>query len=207
MRAVTLRQPHAALVANQVQRWVTFPRRPRIEVGDGLLIHAGEQAVRSKDVPEGWFCSTDADGVTRMCGPPLLDLGPWLTLHFGAMLAWSRVGDVVPVVDNDADSLGACVQPTEQHHGQRGLIHWHADDSWTDISDQLPFADWSEGWAVRLESVGMLDEPVREYPWRPGKPPQDCWGGADVPEPVELLPVRGRGGIWTPDPGLVKACR
>lgn len=230
VRAVTLRQPHATLVAHGVQPWVTMPSRGKVQVGDGVLVTAGGGPVRTGrigsyvvdgrrrrdvDVPHRlWRWENE-----RLAEDYLVPLGPCVP-------ARGRVGDVVPVVgwadlgDPECivvhdDALHHCI-PSDESNGPQHITGSLVPDGAhliRDISDQLPFCDWSLGWAFRLVDVEPLDEPVREYrPW--GRQVEGDLLGALEASLLKAeaarkppIPVRGRAGWWTPDPGLVEACR
>lgn len=189
-----------------------MPGRGTVQAGDEVLVTAG--AERPEHLSQVGEWSVHSLYTEPESGPELRRLG---SVHAGELvpdryerglaypmplgpcvLARGRVGDVVPVVEprrapGHATHVSRMAADGRlmlwRTEGQPEPIFWPA----TDISDQLPFCDWSPGrWAFRLVDMVALDEPVRGYPGI-GR--------------HRVLPVRGRAGWWTPDPGLVEACR
>lgn len=184
--AINVDQPYASLLAHGITNWLTAAEPP----------------------PDG---VTDAE---------------WLIVS-GAVLGVGRVLDVLPIVPHAGCRDGSphvCI-------GSYGMLaHSKLHEPWPDgetehdISDQLPYGDWSPGrWAWRME-VRRLDPPVREYDcpecerWcevlvsnavghdRIDLPKHSPLGGDGRPCPG-VLPVRGRQGVWRPDPALVAVVR
>lgn len=198
----------------------------RITPDDDVLIVSSRKRVTSERVPEGWFYDDETGAIGGGgFGSPF---GAWRSYPapLGAVLGVGRVTDVVPIVDNRTECAHICHQ-----HGRlayfgdpRGLSLAETLRQLADISDQLPYADWSPGrWAWRME-VRRLDPPVREYDcpecerWcevlvsnavghdRIDLPKHSPLGGDGRPCPG-VLPVRGRQGVWRPDPALVAVVR
>lgn len=190
MRALTIRNPYAALVAHGYKGVETRPAPPagdmcppgarplpgaRLNRGDLLLIHAGV----AKDGPgRAWRPLLDP------LHPALLrdDVQP---LPLGAVIASARLTDVVPIVGQDGDLTEhepPCIEHRPRGAMNAGLWRWPAwedtdpDDDVgdaVDISDELDYGDWTPGrWAWLLSDVHRLAEPV---------------------------PCKGRQGVWIVD--------
>ncbi len=225
--AINVDQPYASLLAHGIKGWETRPHPPagwpgipegtrrmpgcRITPDDDVLIVSSRKRVTSERVPEGWFYDDETGAIGGGgFGSPF---GAWRSYPapLGAVLGVGRVTDVVPIVDNRTEGAHICHQ-----HGRlayfgdpRGLSLAETLRQLADISDQLPYGDWSPGrWAWRMEVRG-LTEPVTEYP----ACPFGCVASGTIhecsPESRALCvePVRGRQGVWRPDPALVAAVR
>lgn len=175
LRAVTLPQPHASLVAAGVQTIVTLPW-PTDWRGD-LLIHARAKApVPGDDYGTGWWW--EPNGID-MAEPSIISApSPWqeFPAPLGAVVAVARVTDCVPIVGEDEglrDDLATFVGI--DHHGGPHL--WYGGLGAIGLGDQLPYADFTPGrWALLLDDV----------------------------RPVHVPDVKGRPGVWTPDPDLTR---
>lgn len=171
LRAVTLPQPHASLVAAGVQTIVTLPR-PTDWRGD-LLIHAGAKApVMGDEIgATGWYWEWDVnDGIVTN--------GHTLTTHpapLGAVVAVARVTDCAPIVDEDEGLRSDNDRLWVSIDASRGPRLWSRDLCYMVLGRQLPYADFTPGrWALLLDDV----------------------------RPVHVPDVKGRSGLWTPDPDL-----
>jgi hypothetical protein len=204
-----------------------------LEPGREVWVHAGKQAPTSADIPEGWFYDEETG---RLGGGGFgSPVGGYRSfpLPLGAVLSRHRLAEVVPIVDSDSrnddgsgydyGSDGPCIA-SGATNGFGDLTRWSSieDDDWLDIPNQLPYADWSPGrWAWRLELIERLEVPVREYPVPvddAGCSTSYCFGatGAEMEQyPIckgcnydgtRMVPVRGRPGIWHPEPALIEAC-
>lgn len=232
--AINVDQPYASLIAHGIKPWETRPSPPAkwpglgkvkrypgcgVQPGDLLLIVASKRRPEH-DSPVGdwcpvcdfggrWSMQHFADGVHG--APEAIDL------PLGAVVAVARLADVVPIVTPSA-------APPCDRFIRRGRSLWITNPNATDfddISDQIPYGDWTPGrWAWRLEDVRRLDEPLREYDapmvcdqqngghcdhWWSGTGCCDCGseGGTDR---RCIVPVRGKQGVWRPDAALVAAC-
>lgn len=225
--AINVDQPYASLLAHGIKGWETRPHPPagwpgipegtrrmpgcRITPDDDVLIVSSRKRVTSERVPEGWFYDDETGAIGGGgFGSPF---GAWRSypVPLGAVLGVGRVLDVLPIVPHAGCRDGSphvCI-------GSYGMLaHSKLHEPWPDgetehdISDQLPYGDWSPGrWAWRME-VRRLDPPVREYDC-----PFGCVASGTIhecsPESRALCvePVRGRQGVWRPDPALVAAVR
>lgn len=154
---LTLRQPWATLVALGVKTietrsWRTNHRGP-------LAIHAGAQRPPHCLTLGRWQSLNQADGVTRLYGPPMYDLGPATIEPFGAIVATCNVIDVVPI-DHGLTSGTGITWDTDR---DRLLSRERTAGSmcWRDVTDQAPYGDFTDGrWAWLLDDVRPLPEPV-----------------------------------------------
>ena len=179
MKALTIRQPWASLIAAGVKTietrsWRTSYRGP-------LAIHAGKaKLARDEDgcgVPVGhdWQPVESWDGSWSLehfaqgehCAPDDIPIS------FGAVVATCTLADVVPIVGlagcrNEAYHL--CLPPGG------ALLHSPLHEPWPDgntehvCDDQLPFGDFTPGrFAWLLTDIEPLPEPV------PAKGRQGLW--------------------------------
>lgn len=187
MRALTLHQPWASLVAAGVKQietrsWSTSYRGP-------LAIHAGKKRIHFGGITylKGTIFDrpqvVDRRTLRLPSGVevPHPDIDDWPK---GAVVATAELVDVVPVNAWRADprgdgwgyavlNAGACVWVDENDSLAPRIGEWQSD-----VSDQLPFGDFTPGrFAWLLDNVRRLDEPV---------------------------PARGYQGLWTPGEDLVE---
>lgn len=225
--AISVYQPHASLIAHGVKGWETRPAPPagwpglpdgtsrmpgcRVTPEDELLIVSGKKRPSITHLP-GF---TDITGEPRAEGNECawLDVRSYpntvLPLSFGAVVAVARVTDVVPIThysDNEHDYQDFIDWFPTEALGPEGLVLFRERCSGPDISDQLPYGDWTPGrWAWRLE-VTRLREPVTTHLC----PRCGGWGSCDdcgLCRGEGDVPVRGRQGVWRPDPALVVTVR
>lgn len=182
MKALTIRQPWASLIAAGVKAietrsWSTSFRGP-------LAIHAGKASGLEGivDYEDGWefvriggwsvgragASSGAPTGSMEMYGPD----GSHIDLPLGAVVATCTLADVVPIADVE-DEFGAdptrC--PVEVWNGADGLDIARWDDGWNldSVTDQLPFGDFTPGrYAFILEDI----------------------------TPCDPVPAKGRQGLW-----------
>lgn len=215
--AINVDQPYASLLAHGIKGWETRPHPPagwpgipegtrrmpgcRITPDDDVLIVSSRKRVTSERVPEGWFYDDETGAIGGGgFGSPF---GAWRSYPapLGAVLGVGRVLDVLPIVPHAGCRDGSphvCI-------GSYGMLaHSKLHEPWPDgetehdISDQLPYGDWTPGrWAWRLDDVRRLTEPVTEY--------RVEWDRSWTPPSTKPTPVRGRQGVWRPDPALVEA--
>lgn len=171
MRALTLWQPWASLVAGGVKTIETrsWPA-PSAAVGQRLAIHAAVRAPAIRTKVGAWT-------VFRAHGVGPLTLGrsgnvtpegqpSALELPVGAVIATARLAACVPMVEFGADG-------SEGYDG--GPACWEQDGAWwldpdpleagatrlTEISEQVPYGDFAPGrWAWLLEDVVSLPSPI-----------------------------------------------
>jgi hypothetical protein len=191
MRALTLHQPWASLVALgakaiETRSWPTSHRGP-------LAIHAAKSLAGLRtiecDYEDGWAVGAlDGDDSRtfhwqRIVGSDVVEMyeggrGP-VPLPLGAVVATCALVDVVPIVDDGGmPGAGGCVVIVPKRPPRfistapfPPLVYMRdVMETGRAIGDQLPYGDFSPGrWAWLLADVVALDEPV---------------------------PARGRQGIW-----------
>ena len=229
--AINVDQPYASLIAHGIKEWETRPyppagwpgipegqrRMPGVRVEPGQVV----RIVSNRSMAKGWACwlsawnDDDADRLNLMesLGWTLDESANgdgWCkvwkpSVPLGAVVAVARITDVVPIVEDYDDVCHAYDGPAAVEHQDGKLWLWpewdsSLDEEPADLSDQLPYGDWTPGrWAWRLDDVRRLTEPVREY--------EVICDVCDYPVPhPAMVPVRGRQGVWRPDPALVAAC-
>lgn len=204
MKATTLPAVNAALVAAGVQSVLTFAKRPAVEAGERLAIHA-RNAGRRGDSAGEWMLDADE----QMGWQAWRRSDGWaLPVHFGCIVASAAVEAVVPIyagpavrgVGNGFYVVGAFLDRRREGTGD--------DFSVVGYDDQLPFADFTPGrWAVLLTDVARTEDRCPA-----------CWGRAfDCDHPrhgmslgcicgvcdsgtCPPIPWRGHPGIWRWEP-------
>lgn len=206
MKALTVWQPHASLMAIRAKRietrgWSTSYRGP-------LAIHA---AARKPDVEmledgyagELYRHAEPFDDCVAQWIPPQDDDPDWrlytehdrfVTPHpmpLGAVVATGNLVDVLPIVGHgDEIDAGAPYigwwTGAERGTPEASLHIWEEDEAIADITSDAPFGDYSPGrfgWV--MEDVQELDEPI------PAKGKQGLWDWrldacpyADAPSPL-----------------------
>lgn len=192
MRALTIRQPWASLIAAGVKTletrsWSTRYRGP-------LLIHAGKHRPPTSQWEEGPFDDIGEGDLIHQYGawldedtghlipdPWWLTLAPdhldYIRMPLGAVVAVADLVDVVPIVA-PGSFVGHCVGTLPPGTGQL----WEflpGGPPWRDRSEEQPLGDFTPGrYAWLLDNVRPLATPV---------------------------PTKGRRGLWTPDDELLDA--
>lgn len=233
--ALTIHQPYSSLLAYGITNWLTTAEPPPDGATDAewLIVSDdecditeptvfGDFEVWPPDPPGQRHPNHDTERPLRLYfngGRPFRDYLSWAPLPLGAVESVARVTDVVPIVDGATAPYEMPRRRTMIYAYEDALTLLVADRHSTDISDQLPYGDWTPGrWAWRME-VRRLTEPVTEYPcpacdgsggwWLPGDGTSAMeWIACDecmMPTGHTTVPVRGRQGVWRPDPALVAA--
>ena len=185
MKALTIRQPWASLIAAGVKTietrsWSTKYRGP-------LAIHAGLSLPPSLDGMEGmigpttdgryWHTHRDSDE-----GPVVVQSGVmhWeaISLPLGAVVATCTLADVIPIV-GPGEFVGHTIgvlSPGEDGDPEGLWEWWPPQDggeprstSWHNRTDQLPFGDFTPG--------------------------RYAWLLTDI-TPCDPQPAKGRPGLW-----------
>ena len=179
MKALILHQPYATLVALGVKQWETRGAPPNgsmrpagvrgmpglgIEPGERIAICAGAK-VPAKEAIGDWNITNDRAPSCLAMWRNGCPTETWLPL--GRVVCTAVVAEALPMVDG---ALGWQLDVDTPHrailvdgHMMPSLavvdaLSPHAD--W-DISDQLPYGDWTSGrWAWRLTDVQQVDGPV-----------------------------------------------
>lgn len=217
MRALTIRQPLASLIALGVKHIETRSWcAPQSLIGQTIAIHAGKHKpptstrhgqignYRFDRYDDEWYIGSRSGG------------GPKVYLPLGAVVATATLADCLPMVDYAEE--GRRPNPWNGRHRLWPNVRpgelWRtnpAGGSALDVSDQLPYGDFAPGrWAWMLTNV----QPTTE------RCPNDCsrfggnvpgwtrgssfdWvpcgvcGGAMKCPPI---PAKGRQGVWTWQP-------
>lgn len=194
LRALTIRQPWASLIAAGVKTietrsWRTSYRGP-------VLIHAGKaepllHAYQALPLPQSmaWLRACRQAGLSSPDARQFVSgyQGTWWPdarlMPLGAVVAVADLTDCVPIrasiTVGEYDRNERCVQVPNPDLIQRACLmeRWvGGGEVIKDIDDQLPLGDFTPGrWALLLDDVRPLPEPV---------------------------PAKGRPGVWTPDDDL-----
>jgi hypothetical protein len=181
MRAITLWQPWASLVAEGIKTLETRPKQHpwRSAIGETIAIHAAARAV-----PEwsggGYHVTHDAGSGERHLyayNARRAFVGEAIDLPLGAVVATCRLVDVVPMValeDEPASPNQLDVMPDR-------LLLWRQAFPYN-VNDQRPFGDFAPGrWALLLDDVVKLTHPV------PCRGYQGLW---TLPREIEVAGLR-----------------
>ncbi len=182
MRAITVRQPWASLIAAGAK---TIETRPRPTKHRGLvLIHAGARLYTAADkhADRGlWYAAHSHLDLERNNGVYLLP--------YGSIVATAQLVDCVPIVEDRGAHFTPFNGPSDPSviitTGERARL-WVGRDS-TDLTDQVRYGDYTPGrYGLVLNDVRQLAEPVpcrgqQAVPWRV---PDDV--AAKVREQVEV---------------------
>ena len=187
MRALTVRQPWASLIACgaktiETRSWKTSYR-------GSLLIHAGKASPDLSWEGAGWALAQkhlDHERVS-LAYRHAYDVDG-LVLPLGAVVAVARLADVVPIVDLESDD-------GHVDFDEPGGVLWdEGDDLVFDYSgEESPPADGSWAWSV--EGQRQLGD-FGDRRW--------AWLLRDV-RLIDPVPAKGRQGLWTPDGALLSA--
>ena len=190
MKTLTERQPHAELIRQGVQTIVTRPK-PTDHRGP-VAIHAAsrwEKGWRGVWVDPWSERPADAEKVRRYdlmvetlgCYPIEDANGSyyWTTdcrhLPLGAVVATATLTDVVLIWAQTHVPLDSLIPAVERYDDATNqLVLWDGDTP-IDISDQLPFGDFTPGrYAWLLDDVEPVDPPV------PARGRQGLWHWGEV---------------------------
>jgi len=203
VKAITVRQPYASLIAAGVKTIETRPRQTHYR-GRAAIHAAKREPIHGDELGDSaWYWEWDFDhGI----------ITNWRTLAsrpapLGAVVASAVLTDCVPMHDTCAEPI-----PDDLLYvtiDGRGLYRQQViGDPWvasnvvaTDLTDQLPYGDFTPGrWALLLDDIKPTTE---RCPW--------CWGGAvdtdgwcrvcDDDLRCDPIPARGQQAIpweWTP---------
>ena len=225
MRAITLHQPWASLIAVGAKTIETRSwKPPQSAIGERLAIHAGLQPPRGWDRLGDYAIDQRLDGAWGLVHRPLSSLTP-LAVHpmpLGAVVASCALADVVPIIgvppfQVEGDVPDRVVAPDDQ--GRLRLWRWLTEgpvQGWDglDAEAQRPFGDFSTGGKQRyawvLEDVKLTTArcPVC---WSKGTTDEKRWeqttneGGiwwdivclaCDGAQVCDPIPAKGRQGLW-----------
>lgn len=220
MKAVTLHQPWASLVALKVKTIETrsWPCPPSL-IGQPLAIHAGARepgpqrpgvAMRLGPWATWWAHAKAEPGWTLQPEPECS--GGVFPLPLGAVVATCRVAACVPMVDAfDAKARHQTPFLTISRSEHQFLALWRDEpDTPTMVTDQLPYGDFRPGrFAWLLEDVkpstdrcpacwgeGAVREAVAGEPSYWSRLCSTCGGAGHCPP----VPARGRQRVWNWEP-------
>lgn len=182
MRAITLWQPWASLIAEGVKTIETRSwKAPDSLIGERIAIHAAARKPPKCEPCNGSGCGPGtASGAFEACdwcgGTGVHGLCAEVSgMPLGAVVATARLAACVPMVDLGDPYPDPCVWiwpedstgETTAGYDHRG---WENSES-VDITDQLPYGDFRPGrWAWLLDDVEKLPEPIpatgRQRVWR-----------------------------------------
>lgn len=209
MKALTVRQPHAQLIAFGVKTIET--RTKPTKYRGPLLIHAGkhvpDSSVGSEVLPKPWTLADAADEmfhVLRTCPEGTV-------LPLGAIVASCKLVDCVPIVSlwpsSTSDRDGGCL-----YAGTR--YGWHVwrkgNPEGIHIEEQRPYGDFTPGrFAWLLEDIKPTTERCPAC-WgagaRAGIPSHQLTAGDSFSAPpcpichskrtCDPIPAKGKQGLW-----------
>ncbi|MBU9945035.1 MAG: hypothetical protein KTQ12_10425 [Dermatophilaceae bacterium] len=202
MKAITLHQPHASLVAFGVKAWETRgcppngPMRPEgvrglpglaIEPGERIAIHASAKHPRSVplyiDQPEPATIDAVEWPWTYYEDPGDYSRGAWRwtwAAGLGAVAATARVVEVLPIVEGDDWLWGAAP-----------LIATAAKRP-PNYTSSAPYPDLIHVPGSPATAVDISDQ-IPYGDWAPGR---WAWRLADVEPLTSPIPCKGRQGVW-----------
>lgn len=205
MKALTIRQPWASLIAHGIK---TIETRPGPSYGPGkvpgLTIARGERFAIHSGLKRPAHCSNVGpfqylhQDIDRICDTRN-GIERWIEPALGAIVATAVLVDCVPIVldpDDFPDPI-ACVQVAPN---QTELVIWPEDAAEpgeeVDITDQLPYGDFTPGrWAWLLGDVHRVEDQCPMCGGEGGDwriPCPLCHGsGGCAP-----IPWKGRQGVW-----------
>lgn len=204
---LTLREPYASAIVNGIVGWYTSEDPPPEElVGQRLIVAA---TATDPGPVEGWTVITDFLFTTDVIRHQAREDAPHgrdVDLHPGCIVGAVTLAERVPVAGKGACSFHDDDRHVCESDGLLAVMGRHP----TDISDQLPWADWSPGrWAWRIENPKptSVECPVcgGEVRWThdgtwidEGREPcVECHGDGDCPP----IPYSAPEGLSEFDPG------
>lgn len=196
-KALTIRQPHASLIAVgakwiETRSWTTAyigpliihagAAKPPVEMmEDGMAGEIGDPDARWFQWCQGEDAPASSDWYLYDCTAANADTptpGAMWTMPLGALVASCQLADVVPIIQRCGTDMHAPAHLC--HSGDSLLLHrpegapFPNGDTERDVSDQLPFGNFDPGgFAWLLEDEKATTE---RCPW--------CWGRGRVDHPV-----------------------
>lgn len=187
MKAVTIRQPYASLIAAGVKTVETRPRRTSYR--GRVAIHAAKaEDFRHGGLVGDWRCyRADGGGAGKQRGARAWNrtglADKVLPLPLGAVVASAVLTDCAPIGGPYDFRTGYVEGDEGDYPGQAVVVHHppmgpmgaylglsNADTSTTDITDQLPYGDYRPGrWALLLDDIKPTTD---RCPW--------CWGEGEL---------------------------
>lgn len=175
MKALSLHQPYASLIAEGVQ-WIetrSWPA-PKALIGERIAIHAAKSEPPDQ-LKRGPFTVYRQAYATRLLDerPPITDR--WIALPLGAVVCTARLTDCIPIV---APSDEWRNPPYIEVESSGRVVHYQQLTpifvGGFDVSDQLPYGDFTVGrYAWLLADIEPCDPPApatgrqRLWEWTP----------------------------------------
>jgi hypothetical protein len=226
VKALTVRQPHAQLIALGVKTietrsWQTAFRGP-------LLIHAGLHTpdhFYGEDGPCGEIYGGpdhDPELLWQWFPEPPENGGGWTLgdiqgndshdMPLGAIVASCKLVDCVPILEGTVELALEEPRPCVVPHGGTELSLWRSGSpEGEDIADQLPYGDFTPGrFAWLLEDIKPVEQRCPAC-WGSGNGPNLSWS-SQMADLYEVCPVctgskgcdpisaKGKQGLWNWEP-------
>lgn len=154
MKAITLYQPWASLIAEGVKTIETRPKRSpwRSAIGQTIAVHAAKHPEHQVDGgrADRWYDRTVPDELQTAMYARGIAAREWTVRGpSGAVVATCTLVDVVPMMSLRDEPA----PPDELDVMDDRLLLWRAAMP-TDVSEQRPFGDYAPGrWALLLDDV------------------------------------------------------
>lgn len=183
MKALTIRQPWAALIAAGVKTietrsWPTKHRGP-------LAIHAGKAKVPFCERCNGGGLIAPGNCCPECGGGGYIGIAAEVNhCPLGAVVATCTLADVVPIVRNGGVAVGVPAYVTECEH--EGDLPWQQGGLWLLGARQTP-AQGYDGKPTRIED---------QRPFGDFTPDRYAWLLTDITPLAEPIPAKGRLGLW-----------
>lgn len=160
LKAINVNQPWATLIAIGVKPWETRPNRTS---------HRGLLAVRAtKNLRTFWEIWDDghtghadsaAAAVVQALAPLEIDPLADSPLPTDCIVSVVRVDDCIPIVGEDDAPVAPYFRVMD--NGRRLMLHRRAAHAPIDLTNQLPFGDWTRGrYAWKFTGRTWLTDPV-----------------------------------------------
>lgn len=182
-KAITIDQPYATLIAEQIKTWETRPMpfnglQPagvrglpgcRVEPGERIAIHASARPVPAGEHATGFNAYPRFGGDSQILAKRGRSA---MAMRFGAIVATAVVGRALPIHDPDKLPDVGLAYEWQPHitAGRFTLVEWvgrtsrvTGNEKWSvrNIDTQRPYGHWVDGnWAMELLDVQRLAEPV-----------------------------------------------
>lgn len=179
MKAITLWQPRASLIAEGVKTIETRPKRSpwSSAIGEIIAIHAAAKFPKEQQRVGRFICTASAaawwirDADRDPVGWPACPLENYVRLPLGAVVATCRLVDVVPILgrmdtEGGHDHFVRNVEPADWPEGGT-LAQRVGYGEYVDVTGQVPFGDFAPGrWALLLDEIVKLPEPISCRGWQ-----------------------------------------
>lgn len=151
-------KPHPMVKQFETRTW---PCPPDL-IGQRIAIHAAKREPRFEHVGSYTVCRQNLSGAYGITPTKdRWDLDDWVRLPLGAVVGSAVVADCLPIVERGSEALCMPCVDTDGHTLR--LVRGPNPDHDVDISDQLPYGDFSPG---RFAWMLTDAEPCDPLPWR-----------------------------------------